>query len=182
MGGFGEAKGRVDALLAGDEDGSILGGLEAAIDDSIDSKVNGYLSLPQMSSMPIPCDQSRACGGVNWWEGADIHRGELTYLDKLQKQQQEKEERKEKILRNLRIERNIAAETAAKGMLSMEKSQLQSAVQGAEQRVSEEAQKWDRLSSASLHEASVAQDYAVHMANAAFEHNKEMNGMLRSLK
>lgn len=171
----------VDASDAGmDDGGSVLGSLEASIDKSIDDKVTAYLSVPEMSSMPIPCDQTRGCArGANWWHGGTIQRGEKTYLERLMRKKEALEARKERVLYNLRHQRNLAAETAAKGMLSMERRQLHIALDGAKQRVSEESQKWGNLLAAKEHAAFVARAQAISVIHGALQHNAEMDDMLK---
>lgn len=183
--GMGFGRGGATVSLMGakeagkDDGGSVLGGLETSIDKSIDDRVTAYLSIPEMSSMPVPCDQTSGCAsGANWWQGGIIGREEKTYLEGLLQTRRALEHRKEHILRNLRLQRNLAAETAAKGMVSMETSALHRALKGAEQRVSEESQKWGRLLAAKVHAATLAQDHAMSVEHVTLRQNAEMDSML----
>ena len=171
----------LDASDAGmDDGGSVLGALESSIDKSIDDKVTAYLSVPEMSSMPIPCDQTRGCArGANWWHGGAIQRGEKSYLERLIGKKEALEERKEKVLSSLRHQRNMAAEIAAKGMLSMERKQLHSALMGAKQRVSEESQKWGNVLAAKEDAAYLAKEHAISVIHGAMQHNAEMDALLK---
>mmetsp|Transcript_11741 Transcript_11741/g.27272 ORF Transcript_11741/g.27272 Transcript_11741/m.27272 type:complete len:217 (+) Transcript_11741:20-670(+) len=158
---------------------SVLGSLEESLDKSIDSKVKSYLSIPQMSSMPVSCNDRVGCAGEDWGEGHMIEEGERTYLGRLMERQEELEERKERVLAHLRHQRDEASEKVAKGMVGMERRDLHGFLRGAELRVGEEAAKWQRLAQAKQNEAYIAELYAAHTRAATQKRNAEMDGMVR---
>ncbi len=117
---------------------NLLSGLQSAMDMSVDSKVQQFMSAPRGAPMvPVPAMQ-----GYHRLLPFDPHPYVTqTQLDRLLAEKRELEHKREAIIRTLRLRREAAAAKAAKDAANLDRIRLQRAVTAAKKRQLEMAQR-----------------------------------------
>jgi len=194
--------GKVDSLSS-----SILGGLEKAMDSSVDTKVKAVLKSPAareqaLSQLPAASASSVAAPkaareqqlmlqqpyhrAVPVTAAAGYHRllpfdphpyVTQTQLDRLTAEKMELERKREAILRTLRMRRQAAAAKAAKDATELDKIRLQRAVEAAKTRQLEQAERAARAASAKMRQAAIAKQEAIHAEQVAQARQRELDYM-----
>ena len=150
---------------------NLLSGLQSAMDMSVDSKVQQFMSAPRGAPMvPVPAMQ-----GYHRLLPFDPHPYVTqTQLDRLLAEKRELEHKREAIIRTLRLRREAAAAKAAKDAANLDRIRLQRAVTAAKKRQLEMAQRAARAAAQEMQQAAVAKEQAMHAASVAEARQKEL--------
>eukprot|EP00286_Rhodomonas_abbreviata_P002640 CAMPEP_0181347206 /NCGR_PEP_ID=MMETSP1101-20121128/33756_1 /TAXON_ID=46948 /ORGANISM="Rhodomonas abbreviata, Strain Caron Lab Isolate" /LENGTH=381 /DNA_ID=CAMNT_0023459407 /DNA_START=58 /DNA_END=1203 /DNA_ORIENTATION=- len=154
--------------------GDLLGGLEQAMDSSVDSRVKAFIAAPRAAgSIPV----TQMTGHHNLLPFDPHPYVTQTQLDRLLAEKRELERKREAILRTLRIRRQAAAAKAAKDAAALDKIRLERAVVAAKKKQLESAQRAARAAAHEMQEAAVAKQQAMHAASVAAARQRELNYM-----
>jgi len=150
---------------------NLLSGLQNAMDTSVDSKVQQFMSAPRGSpTVPVPAMQ-----GYHRLLPFDPHPYVTqTQMDRLLAEKRELEHKREAILRTLRLRREAAAAKAAKDAANLDRIRLQRAVTAAKKRQLEMAQRASRAAAQEMKQAAVAKEQAMHAAAVAESRQKQL--------
>ena len=163
-----------DATTFDQLSGDLLGGLEKAMDNSVDNKVRSFMAAPSLAAVPVP----HVSVGYHRLLPFDPHPYVTqTQLERLLAEKRELERKRESILRTLRMRREAAAAKAAKDAAELDQVRLERAVTEAKKRQLEQAQRAARAAAARLREAAVAKKLAIHAAAVAANRQKELEEM-----
>jgi hypothetical protein len=163
-----------DATTFDQLSGDLLGGLEKAMDNSVDNKVRSFMAAPSLAAVPVP----HVSVGYHRLLPFDPHPYVTqTQLERLLSEKRELERKRESILRTLRMRREAAAAKAAKDAAELDQVRLERAVTEAKKRQLEQAQRAARAAAARLREAAVAKKLAIHAAAVAAHRQNELEEM-----
>jgi hypothetical protein len=163
-----------DATTFDQLSGDLLGGLEKAMDNSVDNKVRSFMAAPSLAAVPVP----HVSVGYHRLLPFDPHPYVTqTQLERLLSEKRELERKRESILRTLRMRREAAAAKAAKDAAELDQVRLERAVTEAKKRQLEQAQRAARAAAARLREAAVAKKLAIHAAAVAAHRQSELEEM-----
>jgi hypothetical protein len=163
-----------DATTFDQLSGDLLGGLEKAMDNSVDNKVRSFMAAPSLAAVPVP----HVSVGYHRLLPFDPHPYVTqTQLERLLSEKRELERKRESILRSLRMRREAAAAKAAKDAAELDQVRLERAVTEAKKRQLEQAQRAARAAAARLREAAVAKKLAIHAAAVAAHRQNELEEM-----
>eukprot|EP00291_Cryptomonas_curvata_P019606 CAMPEP_0172172600 /NCGR_PEP_ID=MMETSP1050-20130122/12540_1 /TAXON_ID=233186 /ORGANISM="Cryptomonas curvata, Strain CCAP979/52" /LENGTH=411 /DNA_ID=CAMNT_0012844165 /DNA_START=57 /DNA_END=1292 /DNA_ORIENTATION=- len=163
-----------DATTFDELSGDLLGGLEKAMDNSVDNKVRSFMAAPSLAAVPVP----HVSVGYHRLLPFDPHPYVTqTQLERLLSEKRELERKRESILRTLRMRREAAAAKAAKDAAELDQVRLERAVTEAKKRQLEQAQRAARAAAARLREAAVAKKLAIHAAAVAAHRQNELEEM-----
>ncbi|KAJ1484230.1 hypothetical protein T484DRAFT_2524638 [Baffinella frigidus] len=163
----------------------LLGGLEHAMDASVDAKVH-HLKMKQVTKART---QELADGGLDPSTASSLsgyHRlmpfdphpyVTQTQLDRLLSEKRELQSKREAILRTLRIRRQAAAAKAAKDAAEMDRIRLERAVGAAKKRQLESAERASRAASMEMKAAAIAKQQAIHAGKVAAARQAELEHM-----
>lgn len=154
--------------------GDLLGGLEQAMDSSVDTHVKAYMAAPRgAGAVPVT-----AMTGRHNLLPFDPHPYVTqTQMDRLLAEKRELERKREAIMRTLRIRRQAAAAKAAHDAAELDRIRLQRAVVAAKKRQLESAQRAARAAAHEMQEAAVAKQQALHAAKVAAARQAELEYM-----
>jgi hypothetical protein len=150
---------------------NLLSGLQSAMDTSVDSRVQQFMSAPRGApTVPVPAMQ-----GYHRLLPFDPHPYVTqTQMDRLLAEKRELEHKREAILRTLRLRREAAAAKAAKDAANLDRIRLQRAVTAAKKRQLEMAQRASRAAAQEMKQAAIAKEQAMHAAEVAEARQKEL--------
>jgi hypothetical protein len=163
----------------------LLGGLEQAMDSSVDAKVHALSTKAHAKART----QELADGGLNPSSASSLsgyHRllpfdphpyVTQTQLDRLLAEKRELSSKRESILRSLRIRRQAAAAKAAKDAAQMDRIRLERAVAAAKKRQMESAERAARAASMEMKSAAIAKQQAIHASKVAAARQGELEHM-----
>ncbi len=163
-----------DATTFDQLSGDLLGGLEKAMDNSVDNKVRSFMAAPSLAAVPVP----HVSVGYHRLLPFDPHPYVTqTQLERLLAEKRELERKRESILRTLRMRREAAAAKAAKDAAELDQVRLERAVTEAKKRQLEQAQRAARAAAARLREAAIAKKLAIHAASVAASRQHQLEEM-----
>ena len=163
-----------DATTFDQLSGDLLGGLEKAMDNSVDNKVRSFMAAPSLAAVPVP----HLSVGNHRLLPFDPHPYVTqTQLERLLAEKRELERKRESILRTLRMRREAAAAKAAKDAAELDQVRLERAVTEAKKRQLEQAQRAARAAASRLREAAIAKKLAIHAAAVAANRQRELEEM-----
>jgi len=147
----------------------LMGSLETAMDQSIDNKVNAFLSAPAIGSIPIP-EMGPVVGGggqgafiPNAYKDEYIDKAAThSYLSKLSAQKRQLEREKMKLMVDLRAQHKATEIEAARDSISYNEEHLARAQEIAKFRQAHQAQQAARAMAKKMREATIAKQTYIH--------------------
>jgi len=180
-------QGRVKSHVELEEQAAgLLGGLEKAMDASVDKKVHSLkLKAPAKARTQElddggldPSPAASSLSGYHRLLPFDPHPYVTqTQLDRLLAEKRELQSKREAILRTLRIRRQAAAAKAAKDAAEMDRIRLERAVAAAKKKQMESAERAARAAALEIKNAAIAKQQAIHAAKVAAARQAELQHM-----
>jgi len=163
----------------------LMGSLEKAMDQSIDNKVNSFLSAPAIGSIPVPQMGSVAAGGGHGEFIPKAYQDEYldkaathSYLSKLSAQKRQLEREKQKLMSDLRARHKATATQAAQDSIAFNEEHLARAREIAQFRLAQQAQQAARAMAKKMREATIAKQTYIHAEAVADSRVNALDAMV----